>query len=139
MPFTNRCHQGLLNSLFGKTSIFGALATPPTFYVGLSTTTPTMAGGNITEPSGNGYARVATAASDWNTATNADPSVLTNANAVTFPTASGSWGTVTHFVLFDAPSGGNANGFGALTVSKTPTNGDTPSFAAGALTTQLES
>jgi hypothetical protein len=133
MPLANRSHQALLNSLFGKTSNFGALASVPTVYVGLSTTTPTMAGGNITEPSGNNYARVATAAGDWNAGTNADPSLLDNANAITFPQASGSWGTCTHFVLFDASSGGNVLGYGALTTNKTPTTGDTPSFPAGSL------
>ena len=52
-----------------------------------------------------GYARVSTAGADWNTATDADPSVVTNANAIEFPTASGSWGTVTHFALYDAATG----------------------------------
>jgi uncharacterized membrane protein len=133
MPLVNRTHKGLLDTLFGKTSVFGALATAPTVYVGLSTTTPTMAGGNVTEPSGNNYARVATAAGDWVTATSADPSLLENANAVTFPQASGSWGTCTHFVLFDAASSGNVLGWGALSVNKTPTAGDTPSFPAASL------
>lgn len=139
MPLSNRTHQALLNSAFGKTSNFGALASAPTWHVALSTTTPTMAGGNVTEPSGNAYARVATAASDWNSATNADPSVLTNANTITFPPATGSWGTVTYFVLYDASTAGNVIGFGQLTTSKTPQNGDTPSFAAGALSIQIGS
>jgi len=133
----NRTHQALLNSLFGKTSNFGALASRPTLYVGLSTTTPTMAGANVTEPSGNNYARVATAASDWNAATSADPSVVDNANAITFPQASGSWGTCTHAVIFDASSGGNVIGIAALAVAKTPTANDTPVLNAGFISVTL--
>ena len=138
MSFTNRTAQALLNSLFGKTSNFGALATVPTIYVALSTTTPNEAGTNVTEPVGNAYARVTTAAGDWATATNADPSVVTNANAVTFPEASGSWGDLTHFVLYDALTVGNVLGSAALTTPKTPTAGDIPLFPVGALTCSLD-
>jgi hypothetical protein len=80
--------------------------TMPTVYVGLYTAAPTDAGGG-TEVSG--------------------------AAAVTFPTASASWGTVTHFGLFDAASAGNMLRWGALTTSKTVGNGDTPSFGIGTL------
>lgn len=139
MSFTNRTAKGLLDSLFGKTSVFGALATAPTIHVGLSTTAPAEDGTNVTEPVGNGYARVATAAGDWNTATDADPSVIDNANAVTFPQASGSWGTVTHFVLFDAATAGNVLTSGALDTPRTPSDTTDPaSFAAGALNTTLD-
>ena len=139
MPLTNRSHQALLNSLFGNTSNFGALASAPTVHVALSTTAPTMAGGNVTEPSGNGYARVATTASDWANATDADPSVLSNAEIVSFPEATGAWGTVTHFALYDASSNGNVVGFGALTASRSPDDGDTARFAVGELVVQLRS
>ena len=138
MSFSNRTAQALLNALFGKTSNFGALASAPTIYVALSTTAPAEDGTNVTEPTGNGYARVATVAGDWNTATLADPSVVTNANAITFPQASGAWGNCTHFVLFDAATNGNVLGSAALTTPKSPTNGDTPSFAAGALSCSLD-
>lgn len=140
MGLVNRSNKGLLDSLFGKTSVFGALATAPTVYVALSTTTPTSAGGNVTEPSSGAYARVATAAGDWNTATSADPSVVNNANAITFPQASGTWSSganMTHFVLFDAASAGNVLGYGALGTPKPVLSGDTPSFAAGQLSMNI--
>lgn len=143
MPLINRTHKGILDSFFGKTSVFGALATAPTIYVGLSSTTPTQAGTNVTEPSGAGaedYARVATAAGDWNAATEADPAVLDNLNAIAFPeltTAGQNWGTLTHFVLFDAATAGNVIGWGALGTSKNPTLGDTPTFGAGDLDVNL--
>jgi hypothetical protein len=140
MSFSNYSSQAILNSLFGKTSAFGALASVPTIYVALSSTTPTETGTNVTEPSSGAYARVTTAASDWNAATNADPSVVTNANAVTFPTATGNWvssANLTYFVLYDNLTAGNYLGSGALTVPKPVLNGDTASFAAGALSTTL--
>lgn len=108
--------------------------TPPTnWFVALSTTTPDEDGANFTEPVGNAYARVSTAAADWNAASGSAPAVKDNANAITFPTPSGSWGTVTHFGLFAASSGGTVQVWGALSSAKTIGSGDTASFAAGAL------
>lgn len=141
MSFTNRTAQALLNSLFGKSSNFGALASAPTIYVGLSSTTPTEAGANVTEPSTGSYARVATAASDWDAATDADPSVVDNANPIEFPTATADWvggSNLTHFVLFDAASSGNVLASGELDTPKPVLDGDTISFAAGALEVSLD-
>ena len=141
MSFGNRTAQALLNSLFGKTSNFGALASAPTIYVGLSSTTPAEDGTNVTEPSGGAYARVSTAAGDWNTATLADPSLIDNANAITFPTATADWvsgADLTHAVLYDAASAGNFLGFGALGTAKPVTNGDTAEIAAGDLDITLD-
>jgi hypothetical protein len=44
---------------------------------------------------------------------------------------------LTHFVIFDASTAGNAIGWGALTTAKPVLNGDTASFAAGALVLKL--
>lgn len=141
MSFTQRTAQALLNSLFGKSSNFGALGSAPTIHVGLSSTTPTESGGNITEPSTGSYARVETAAADWNAATNADPSVIDNAEVIEFPAATADWvagADLTHVVLFDASSAGNALAWGALGTAKPVLNGDSPSFAAGELNITLD-
>lgn len=141
MSFSNRTAQALLNALFGKTSNFGALASAPDLYVGLSSTAPAEDGSNITEPSTGSYARVATDPADWNAATNADPSVVTNAEAVTFPTASGDWLTaadLTHFFIADAATSGNVIGSGALDDAKPVLNGDTATFPAGTLSASLD-
>ena len=78
-----------------------------TFYIGLSSTTPTDAGGGVTEPSGNAYARVQI--SGFSTAANG--SIHNTANIV-FPTSTGTWfalnAPATHWVMFDG-SGANAN------------------------------
>lgn len=109
-------------------------------HVGLSTTTPAEDGTNFTEPVGNGYARVSKprAATDWAAASGAAPAVASNATAVTFPTAAGgSWGTVAHFGLFSAATAGTLYFWGALGTSKTIGDGDTASFAIGALLAKL--
>jgi len=138
MSFTNYAAQAILNALVGKSSAFGSLSARPTLYVGLSTTAPSESGGNVTEPSGNGYARVQTSPSDWNSATLADPSVVSNANAIGFPSATGPWGNCTHFVIFDAAVAGSVIASGQLVVQKSPTSGDTPTFEPGALVWELD-
>jgi hypothetical protein len=59
---------------------------------------------------------------------------MSNTAIITFPTATGSWGTITHFGLWDAVTAGNNRGSGALTTAKAVNNGDTARFAIGALT-----
>jgi hypothetical protein len=98
-------------------------------YVGLYTAAPSDAGGG-TEVTGGSYARKVTAGADWNAAASGSTS---NANAITFVTATGSWGTCTHFGLFDASSGGNLLRWAVLTTSKTIGTGDVASFPAGNL------
>ena len=97
--FADYWENEILDHLFGKGNY-----TPPTIYVGLSTADPTDDATGLTEPSGNAYARVATSGANWNAASSG---TIDNANDITFPEASGSWGTLTHFALFDAASGGN--------------------------------
>jgi hypothetical protein len=89
----------------------------------------------LSEPSGNGYARVATTAGDWNAASGGS---LDNADSIEFGEATGTWGTVTHFALFDAASGGNMLAHGTLTQSKAVGSGDTVRFAAGDLSVSLD-
>lgn len=141
MSFSQYTAAALLNSMFGKTSNFGALASAPTIYVALSSTAPTETGTNVTEPSTGSYARVSTAAGDWVAATDADPSVIENANAITFPTATGDWAggsNLTHFALYDASTSGNFLGSGALGTAKPVLSGDTAEYAAGDLTVSLD-
>lgn len=135
MPLTQATHSDLLDHLFGKATL-----TAPTIYVGLSSTTPTSTGGNVTEPTTGSYARVETEAADWDTAADGDPSVLDNAQEIAFPAATADWvggSNLTHFTLHDAASDGNVIGWGELTTPKPVTNGDTARFPAGALRVRL--
>lgn len=110
-----------------------AFTQPTNLYVALFTAAPSDAGGG-TEVSGGSYARVTVACNTGNwTKPDSTGGAVNNTNAITFPTATGSWGTCTHFGIFDASSGGNLLFWGALTASKTIGNGDVISFAAAAL------
>ena len=127
--FSDYWENKILDHIFGKGSY-----TPPTIYVGLSTADPTDEGSGLAEPSGNGYARTQTSASDWNVASNGS---LNNASDITFTQATGSWGTITHFAIFDAASTGNMLAHGVLSQSKTIGNSDTARFQAGDLDISL--
>lgn len=131
--FTNTLEAEILDHVLND----GTYTPPANWFVGTSTTTPTEAGANFTEPVGNNYGRVSTAAADWAAAVAGDPTVKDNANAITFPTASGSQGTQTHFGLFIAASGGTVRMWGALDVSKAVGAGDTASFGVGVLDVKL--
>jgi hypothetical protein len=88
----------------------------------------------------NAYARVAitNSTANWNTAAGTDPASVTNKTAITFPTdTTAGWGTVAGFLLADASSAGNMWAFGMLNASQAISVGNTPSFAAGALTISL--
>jgi len=128
--FADYWENEILDHLFGKGSY-----TPPTIYVGSSTSNPGDDASGLAEPGGNSYARVATAGTDWNAASGG---TIDNANEISFPEASGSWGTLTHFALFDAASGGNMLAHGSLSVSKSISSGDTVKFAAGNLDISLD-
>lgn len=110
--------------LVGKTAF-----TLPTAYVALYTAAPSDSGGG-TEVTGGSYARKSTAASDWAASSGGS---ISNAAVITFVTATGSWGTVTHFGVHDASTAGNLLWWGALGTSKTIANGDSASWAIGAL------
>ena len=121
----------ILDHIFMKGSY-----TPPTnIFVALSTANPTDSGGSIAEPVGNAYARISTSGANWDAAVSG---ALDNATAITFAEATGSWGTITHFALFDHLTAGNMLAHGALTVAKAIGNGDTASFAAGDLDVSLD-
>lgn len=113
-----------------------------TLYVGLLTAAPSDAGGG-TEVSGGAYARVAVASSlaNWagtqsagsSTASSGTGGQTSNNTAITFPTPTAGWNTVTHFGIYDAATGGNLLFWGALTIAKTINEADTVTFPAASL------
>ena len=118
---------------------------PTSLWVGLCTAAPDDSSIG-TEVSGNNYARVEVACSlsTWlATQGSTSPAVASsgtggltsNAAAVTFPTPSGDWGTVTHWIICDTDGSpaGNLLFWGALSASKTIQSGDDVAFVAGAL------
>lgn len=128
--FSDYWENKILNHIFGKYSY-----TPPTIYVALSTADPLDDASGLAEPSGNAYARVQTSACDWNTASDGS---LDNANNIIFPQATGNWGTISHFTLFDAATGGNMLAYGVLSQPKTTNSGNTLKFTEGDLNISLD-
>lgn len=124
-----------------------AALSPATVYTGLFTGTinAQSCGGEV---SGGSYARQGTTSSlaNWagtqgagttSASSNATGSsgTTSNNNAITYPSPTATWGTITGFCQHDAVSGGNELIYAPLTTPKTVNNGDAaPSFAAGALT-----
>lgn len=109
-----------------------AFSAPATLYIELYTAAPTDAGGG-TPVSGNNYSRAAVTnnSTNWPAATSG---VKTSGAAINFATPSGSWGTVSHFGIFDASSGGNLLYWGALISSVAISTGQSVSFASGTVT-----
>jgi len=135
---SNYLENSLVDQLFRGQSA----PTTSTLYVGLFTAAPSDAGGG-TEVSGGNYSRVSVASSlaNWAGTQSAGSTVASsgtggqtsNNGAITFPTPSAGWGTVTHFGIFDAASSGNLLFYGALTISKTINEADTVTFPAASL------
>lgn len=124
---TQTGQQMMLDHLTGK-----AAMAMPTLHIALTTTAPTDTAAG-TEATYTGYARKATAAADWNSATAAIPSVSSNATTQTFPQCTAGSSTVTHWEGWTAASGGTRLVWGALTSSLAVSAGISPSFAPGQL------
>lgn len=119
----------MLNTLFGGV----ATTAPATYYVGLSTTQPTDAGTGITEPSTGAYARVAVTNNTTNFP-NASARAKSNGTAITFPSPTGTWGTVKWAVLYTASTGGTFCGWGELSEAISPVSGGSaPTIPIGGL------
>lgn len=100
---------------------------PSAVYLGLST--GSLADDNSgTELSGNNYSRKAITF-----ASASGGSIASNA-AVEFDAATGSWGSVSHFGIYDAASSGNLLFHGAFSAAKTIASGDVLKVASGSLT-----
>jgi len=124
--FSNYLENALINATLRNTSY----TSPTTVYVALYTSDPTDADSG-TEVSGGSYSRTAV--------TFGAPSngVATNNADVTFPTSTGSWGTVTHVGVRDATTAGNLLYHASLTTSKTVGSGDIFKISSGNLSVTL--
>ena len=123
---SNYLENALINATLRNTSY----TSPAAVYVALFTTDPTDAGTG-TEVTGGSYARQAA------TFTSPSNGSSTLAADVTFPTATGNWGTVTHFGIYDASTAGNLLYHGALNNSKNIQTGDILRIQVNNLTVTL--
>ena len=120
----------LENAILDDWLLGGSARTRPTSLTVRLYTTATDDASGGTEVSGGSYAATAVtfgAASGGSASNSAD---------VTFPTATASWGTVTHLAIYD--NGGNRLFHGALTASKTVGQNDVLKIPAGSLTVSLD-
>lgn len=103
-------------------------------WVALYTGAPSDSGGG-TEVTGGSYGRVRIDPADANwTGASGTNGLTDNAVAITFPTPTANWGSITHFGIHDHPTAGNLEFHGALAQAKTVNNGDpAPSFPIGDL------
>ena len=124
--FSNYLENAVINAVLRATTY----TSPTTVYVALFTTDPTDADTG-SEVSTGSYARTAV--------TMGAPSngVTTNSADVTFPTATASWGTVTHIGIHDASTAGNLLFHTPLDTSKTIDSGDIFKITSGNLSVTL--
>lgn len=127
MEASNHLELKVLDLLLRNT----AYTPPATVYLALFTAL-SADGDTVTEVAGgSGYSRQAIAFSA------ASARATSNSAAVAFASATGSWGTATHFGLYDASSGGNLLFWGALSGSLVISSGTAVSFDAGAVDVSL--
>lgn len=134
--------RGQAFSLAGSTAGIGS--GPTNLYLALFTENPTDAGIGL-EVFGGSYARVNIACSPTNWAATDGPGttnvpstgvlgITSNNINIAFPAPTADWGTVTHFALMSASSGGTPLIYGSLTTGVTINNGDpAPTYPPGTL------
>jgi hypothetical protein len=116
----------LENELLDHVLKTGAYAVPTNIYVALSTADPLDDESGIAEPAGGSYARVVM--NVWDAAVSR---ATENTNKITFPQSTGDWGTITHWAIYDAITGGNFLAHGDFATSKAAPIGTNLFIAAG--------
>lgn len=88
---------------------------PYDFYIALSSTTPSIDGTGVTEPTvDTGYARAQVDNSIITFDVADESNVVFNHVKIYFPESIKPWSGITHYAIFDASEGGNLLMFGAL-------------------------
>jgi len=128
MSFSNTFETHVLNYVFTTTSV----TRPTAWYLALFTSNPAEdASGTEVSTSGTAYARQTAAFTvSGNTAS--------NSSAIEFPTATASYGTVSHVGVFDASTSGNLIAYAALSSSKAIDTGDVFRVPSGDLDITLD-
>jgi hypothetical protein len=128
MSFSNTFETHVLNYVFTTTSV----TRPTAWYLALFTSNPAEdASGTEVSTSGTAYARQSAAFTvSGNTAS--------NSAAIEFPTATASYGTVSHVGVFDASTSGNLIAYSALSTSKAIDTGDVFRVPSGDLDITLD-
>jgi hypothetical protein len=127
----------LENALLNHTLGGAVYNQPANLYIGLFLNVSTNAAANLEagiltdEVSGGSYTR------EIMTFAAASGGAASNNATVTFPTATATWGNITHVAIMDTAVAGNVLFYGAVTVAKEILNGDTFQSSTGNLTISL--
>lgn len=117
MPFSIKTANTILNN-YVKSKYMGLFSSAPS---------DSAAGVTFTELGGSGYARASLSTAMASAANRA----ITNSTIIYFPEAESSWGTATHFGIFDSKSGGEPIIYGALDSSVAIPANYVPMFRVG--------
>lgn len=108
-------------------------ALPSEYYIGLSSTAPNISGGNVTEPLTNsGYKRV-----KLENLSEPTDGVITNEQPISFDESTANWGTMSHFVIYDAIESGNLLMYDALSTPRNVEAATIVTIKANSLTLTL--
>lgn len=134
-----------MNTTYFKNNIMGNVfktqtgtPTPSNYYIGLSSTAPSVTGSNVTEPTGTGtgYARVL-----LNSLSAPTGGVIKNQSVISFPESLTSWfpaaSPATHYVIFDSATSGNLLMYNTLTNPRVIEAGTVATIKAESLYLQL--
>lgn len=130
MSFSDYLEDAVLDHICGD----GAMTSPSSVYLALSTADPTDDASGLAEPAGGSYARVEVPASSFAAASGGSKSLSAD---VVFPEATASWGTITHLALMDSSSGGEMLVHSALDTAKAIGDEDTLTVPSGSFTITL--
>lgn len=134
-----------MNTTYFKNLIMGNVfktktspAIPTKYYIGLSSTEPTLAGENVTEPSrtSTGYSRM-----ELTSLSEPTDGIITNSADIKFSESQSDWfaagSPATHYVIYDAQTGGNLLMYNQLTKSRIIESNTIATINAGSLTIKL--
>lgn len=128
MSFSNSTETLVLNWLLTS----GSATRPTAWYLALFTSNPDEDG------SGTEVSTVGTAYARQTAAFTVSGNTASNNAAIEFPTATASYGTVSHVGVYDASTGGNLIAYAALSTAKTIDTGDVLRVPAGDLDITLD-
>ena len=128
MSFSNSAETLVLNWLLTA----GSATRPTAWYLALFTSNPDEDG------SGTEVTTVGTAYARQTAAFTVTGNAASNSAAIEFPTATASYGTVSHVGVYDASTGGNLIAYAALSTAKVIDTGDVLRVPASDLNITLD-
>ena len=128
MSFSNSAETLVLNWLLTA----GSATRPTAWYLALFTSNPDEDG------SGTEVSTVGTAYARQTAAFTVTGNAASNSAAIEFPTATASYGTVSHVGVYDASTGGNLIAYAALSTAKVIDTGDVLRVPASDLNITLD-